>query len=143
MHFCPANFGTLLPLQASTAPRSRFHVLLQFNSLYRLGAKSAKFSCIKSRMTVPANTGFSRFHAIVAATPRNAFGPPVINSQLGTTSSASQGDTAPTRKRKRGQDGANLDAVAIQPTRVETRATRVCSPILEQIYLRCHLDLHG
>lgn len=80
-------------------------------------------------MTVPANTGFSRFHAIVAATPRNAFGPPVIDTQFEAISSASQGDTAPTRKRKRGQDGANLDAVAIQPTRVETRAGRVCSPI--------------
>lgn len=48
-----------------------------------------------------------RFHAIVSATPRDAFGPPVISSHYfrPTDHAASSPDTAPTKKRKREGDG--------------------------------------
>ncbi|KAF5341794.1 hypothetical protein D9611_001377 [Ephemerocybe angulata] len=58
-------------------------------------------------MTVPGPSGLSRFHAIVSATPRDAFGPPVINAQFlrPIDYASSSSDTASTKKRKRDGDG--------------------------------------
>ena len=57
-------------------------------------------------MTAPGNSALSRFHAIISATPQGGFGPPVINPQHFRPSdndNSTQSGTAPTKKRKRGE----------------------------------------
>ncbi|EAU85254.1 hypothetical protein CC1G_10040 [Coprinopsis cinerea okayama7 len=104
---------------------------------------------------IPSAPAFSRFHAIVTATPRDGFGPPVINTEYLRTSTHPQGnDSAPSKKRKRTSDDEDDSSVGGKTVKTDKRSSarkatayrdipQLLNALRERFQQGPHVEFHG